>query len=269
MNCTGGASKRSARFVRIICTGARVRVLLAAFDRRLTRERLGLVDKRRVCRLYTSTPFRSVKTAQKSGSHELGLMNLLSRVVIWIEQINNKWTKACNALVHLLFIVQNSVLYTRTVLCTVMLVQLHCNACNDTHCTRAPVQSRVRIFLLFLCIVYFVYFTNYFRVCIFVYLLTINFVRVLIVYFQNIVYSCITINFTVSYAKIAQIYYIPCTCNYRYTFITVLYMNLHIQYLCCLFHILKCEYRYSIICNPWPKFFKGGEKGKTQSLKFC
>ena len=34
-------------------------------------------------------------------------------------------------------------------------------------------------FLLFSCIVYFVYFTNYFCVCIFVYLLTINFVRVL------------------------------------------------------------------------------------------
>ena len=74
---------------------------------------------------------------------------------------------------------------------------------------------------LFSCIVYFVYFTNYFCVCIFVYLLTINFVRVLIVYFQNIVYSCITINFTVSYVKIAKIYYIPCTCNYRYTFITL------------------------------------------------
>ena len=51
---------------------------------------------------------------------------------------------------------------------------------------------------------YFVYFTNYFRVCIFVYLLTINFVRVLIVYFQNIVYSCIVINFNVSYVKIAH-----------------------------------------------------------------
>ena len=71
---------------------------------------------------------------------------------------------------------------------------------------------------LFSCIVYFVYFTNYFRVCIFVYLLTINFIRVLIVYFQNIVYSCITINFTVSYVKIAHIYYIPCTCNYSIYF---------------------------------------------------
>ena len=53
---------------------------------------------------------------------------------------------------------------------------------------------------------------------IFVYLLTINFVRVLIVYFHNIVYSCITINFTVSYVKIAHIYYIPCTCNYSIYF---------------------------------------------------
>ena len=43
---------------------------------------------------------------------------------------------------------------------------------------------------LFSCIVYFVYFTNYFRVCIFVQLLIMNFVHVLIAYFQNIVYSC-------------------------------------------------------------------------------
>ena len=76
--------------------------------------------------------------------------------------------------------------------------------------TLIVLQSRVRIFLLILCIVYFVYFTNYFRVCIFLYLLTINFVRVLIGYFQNIVYSCIKINFTISYVKIAHIYYIPC-----------------------------------------------------------
>ena len=27
----------------------------------------------------------------------------------------------------------------------------------------------------------------------------------------------------------------------------LLYMNLHVQYLCCLFHIFKCENRYSII----------------------
>ena len=50
------------------------------------------------------------------------------------------------------------------------------------------------------------YFNNYFRVYIFVYLLSINFARVLIVYFQNIVYSFITINFTVSYVKISHIY---------------------------------------------------------------
>ena len=61
-------------------------------------------------------------------------------------------------------------------------------------------------FLLFSCLVYSVYFTNYIRLCFFVYLLTINFVRVLIVYFQNIVYSCITINFTISYVKIAYIF---------------------------------------------------------------
>ena len=39
----------------------------------------------------------------------------------------------------------------------------------------------------------------------------------------------------------------------------LLYMNLHVQYLCCLFHICKCKYKY----NPWPKFFKGGGRGKT------
>ena len=79
-------------------------------------------------------------------------------------------------------------------------------------------QSSVCFLLLFSCIVYFVYFTNYFRVCIFVYLLTINFVRVLIVYFQNIVYSCITIDFTISYVKIVHIHYIQCTCNYSIYF---------------------------------------------------
>ena len=82
-------------------------------------------------------------------------------------------------------------------------------------------------FLLFSCIVYFVNFTNYIRVCIFVYLLTINLVRVLIVHFQNIVYSCITINFTISYVKIAHIYYIPCTLQLQYILL-FLYMNLHI-----------------------------------------
>ena len=84
-------------------------------------------------------------------------------------------------------------------------------------------------FILFSCIVYFVYFTNYLRVCIFVYLLTINFVRVLIVYFQNIVYSCITINFTISYVIIAHTYYIPVRAITVYTFVP--YMNLHITVL--------------------------------------
>ena len=89
--------------------------------------------------------------------------------------------------------------------------------------TEELAELRIRIeqssdFLLFSCIVYFVYFTNYFRVCIFVYLLSIKFVRVLIVYFQNIVYSCITINFTISYVKIAHIY--PCTCKYSTVYTT-------------------------------------------------
>ena len=106
----------------------------------------------------------------------------------------------------------------------------------------------------------------YFRVlCIFVYLLTINFVRVLIVYFQNIVYSCITINFTISYVKIAHIYYIPCTCNYNIYFC---YFILICMYLCCLFHIFKCEYRYSIIWGPWPKFLREGEGAKLGHENF-
>ena len=115
--------------------------------------------------------------------------------------------------------------------------------------------------LLFSCIVYFVYFTNYFRVCIFVYLLSINFVRVLIVYFQNIVYSCITINFTISYVQIAHIYYIPCTCNYSIrVYFCYFYMNLHIPLL--FIPHFKCEYIYRIICGPLPKCFKGGKRGR-------
>ena len=117
--------------------------------------------------------------------------------------------------------------------------------------------------LLFSCIVYFVYFTNYFHVCIFVYLLSINFVRILIVYFQNIVYSCIAINFTVSYVKIAHIYYIPCPWNYSIYFWYFIWICM---YLCCLFHIFKCEYRYSIICGPWPKFFKGGRQNQVMKI---
>ena len=92
------------------------------------------------------------------------------------------------------------------------------------------------------------------------------FFRVLIVYFQNIVYSCITINFTISYVKIAHIYYIPCTCNYSIYFSLFQWICI---YLCCLFQIFKCEYRYSIICGPWPKLFNEGGRGKTRSWKFC
>ena len=115
------------------------------------------------------------------------------------------------------------------------------------------------LFLLFLCIVYFVY-----LLIIFVYLLTINFVPVLIVYFQIIVYSCITINFTISYGQIAHIYYIPCTCNYSIYFCYFIWICM---YLCSLFHIFKCEYRYSIICGPWLKFFRGGERGQNPVMK--
>ena len=60
---------------------------------------------------------------------------------------------------------------------------------------------------------------------IFVYLLTINFVLVLIDYFQNIVYSCITINFTVSYVKIAHkfilLYSRHVQLQYIFTFVTL------------------------------------------------
>ena len=88
--------------------------------------------------------------------------------------------------------------------------------------SRYALTAEFGFFIIFVYCV-FVYFTNYFRVCIFVYLVTINFILVLIEYFQNIVYSCITIDFTVSYVKIAHIYYIPCTCNYSklYTFVTL------------------------------------------------
>ena len=135
------------------------------------------------------------------------------------------------------------------------------------HCYTRTIYQSSDFLLLFSYIVYFVYFTNYFRVCIFVYLLTINFVRVLIVYFQNIVYSCITINFIVSYLKIAHTVFITfhaSAINY-YTFVT-LYEPVHVlcMYLCCLFHIFQCEYR----CNLWPKVFKGGGRGKTRSWKF-
>ena len=64
------------------------------------------------------------------------------------------------------------------------------------------------------------------RVCIFVYLLTINFVCVLIIYFKNILYSCIIINFTISYVKIAHthIYLINSmhvlTCKYSTVYTT-------------------------------------------------
>ena len=117
-------------------------------------------------------------------------------------------------------------------------------------------------FLLFSCIVYFVYFTNYFRVCIFVYLLTINFVCVLIVYFQNIVYLCITINFTLSYLKIAHIYYIPCTCNYRINFCYI--MNLHVPVLFIPHVYFKCKYRLQMKYHirSVTKIFKRGGRAK-------
>ena len=90
-----------------------------------------------------------------------------------------------------------------------------------------------------------------FRVCIFVYLLTINFVRVSIVYFQK---YCVFVNYNkfhyqLLYVQIAHIYYIPCTCNYSIYFCYFIWIYM---YLCCLFHIFKCEFRYSIICGPWP-----------------
>ena len=80
-------------------------------------------------------------------------------------------------------------------------------------------------------LLFFVNFTNYFCVCIFVYLLTINFVRVLIVYLQNIVYSCITINFTVSYVKIAHIITFYERAISVYSALLLLYMNLHVPVL--------------------------------------
>ena len=47
------------------------------------------------------------------------------------------------------------------------------------------IRAAFGLFLLFSCIVYLEYFTNYFRVCIFVQLPTMNFVCVLIMYFSK------------------------------------------------------------------------------------
>ena len=67
--------------------------------------------------------------------------------------------------------------------------------------------TRVRIFYYFrvLCI-------SCILLIIFVYIFSCIYnLLILFVYFQNIVYSCIAINVTVSYVKIAHIYYILCT----------------------------------------------------------
>ena len=122
--------------------------------------------------------------------------------------------------------------------------------------------SRVWIFYYFRVLCIFVYFTNYFRVCIFVYLVTINFVRVLIVYFQYIVFSCITINFTVSYVKIANIYYIPCMCNYSiiYFFVTLY------EFACtCAVYSTFLNASTDTVMQSVTKIFKGGGRGKTRS----
>ena len=94
-------------------------------------------------------------------------------------------------------------------------------------CNRTLVYGAESDFLLFSCIVYF---TNYYRVCIFVNLLTINFVRVLIVYFQNIVYSCITINFHCQLRK--NYTYLLHSMHVQLQYILLLlYKNLHVPVL--------------------------------------
>ena len=130
-------------------------------------------------------------------------------------------------------------------------------------------------FLLFLCIVYYVYFTNYFRVCIFVYLLTIIFVRVFSKYrlfvYNNIFHYQLRKNCTYLIYCINLIYeyYIPlfhARAITVYTFVPLY----EFAYTCAVYStFFKCEYRYLIICGPWPKFFNEGERGKTRSWKFC
>ena len=124
-------------------------------------------------------------------------------------------------------------------------------------------KNRVRIFYYcrVLCI-------SCILLIIFVYLLTINFVRVLIVYFQNIVYSCITINFSISYVQIAHIYYIPCTCNYNilYTFVT----SYEFACICAVYStfLMQVQIQYHML-SVTKKNFREGEGGKTRSWKLC
>ena len=117
-------------------------------------------------------------------------------------------------------------------------------------------------FLLFSCIVYFVYFTNFLRVCILVYLLTINFVRVLIVYFQNIVY----------YNKLH--YQLRKMCTYLLHSMHVQFYSIYFCYfiwiciyLCCLFHIFKCEYRYTVSHAARDQNFLGRGKRENPVMK--
>ena len=94
------------------------------------------------------------------------------------------------------------------------------------------------------------------------YLLSINFVRVLIVYFQNIVYSCITINFTVSYVKIALIITFHAGEITIYTLL--LYMNLHVPVLF-IPHVLNANTDTLSYAVRDQNFLREGKRGKTLS----
>ena len=99
-----------------------------------------------------------------------------------------------------------------------------------------------------------------------VYLLTINFACVLIVYFQNIVYSCITINFTISYVQIAHIYYTQCTCNYSavYTFVTLYEFSCT----CAVYStVLNASIDTVSYAASDQNYFKGGERGQNLAIK--
>ena len=76
------------------------------------------------------------------------------------------------------------------------------------------------------------YFTNYFRVCIFVYLLSINFVRVLIVYFQKYRVFVYCNKFHCQLRKnctyLLQVHSMHVKLHY---ILLLLYMNLHVPVL--------------------------------------
>ena len=132
------------------------------------------------------------------------------------------------------------------------------------HCKNLRYRILCTIVRMFIIFVYCI-----FRVISFVYsfscIFTINFVCVLIVYFQNIVYSCITINFTLSYVKIAQILLHSMQVQlYEYTLVTTVYsyMNLHVTVLFIPLFVNAIQYHMRSVTKI---VFTGSEGGKIRS----